>query len=496
MFTIFSNFRIRSDEQLAILDTNLRLLERVRAKEWIINIRGDLKYEAAELFKQYTLKNLCIKHIETEFGWCSDSFELSNLVTADYIIQIIEDQFLICNPLLLENIVTEMRIFNIEHLEYSWFGGAKLEGCLERIEYKDENYLKYYDLTPVTNIQRHKNYQKHFAYEGDVYAISLPSIIKTSLFRKICEYSNPQRRRFEQSTPFDFERAGVDVDYLPIRIAFPKYELFASLDDDNLVEKSSLHSRRMFVNLGSNRSQKKRITQEDNLSSTNSRLTHDIEIKVPYSLHSAKQDNSLWLRFYKYEQEHIKIFPNIKERLGQYFECLEICEQEMPSIKNILDFGSDMGMASALFLIKNENNKSYYFSENDLTSARVHENLFRNKLFKNYKLIFKEKQISINKETSGESDFVFADYTEDDNGENGDHFLFVNVNSFKTREFVELLISKLRLDEMKLVVIVGKESEFSSFSNLLEAELENCLYTKCNYSTEHYLIFKKVQISL
>ena len=54
-----------------------------------------------------------------------------------------------------------------------------------------------------------------------------------SIFRNIIKSNHPKLKRWPKETPFDFEKRSTDTEFMNYKHALPKFELFASIDDNN-----------------------------------------------------------------------------------------------------------------------------------------------------------------------------------------------------------------------------------------------------------------------
>ena len=94
------------------------------------------------------------------------------------------------------------------------------------------------------NTLRQKNSLRLIGFKSNI--ISLAGIYSIKMFIKIIKSKKPYLRRWPKQTPFDFEKKWCDTYILPVKMAIPKYEIFSNIDDDNLINGSSLISRRLY----------------------------------------------------------------------------------------------------------------------------------------------------------------------------------------------------------------------------------------------------------
>ena len=88
---IFSNFLINNPERLQRLKDSFKSFKKINPNEWILNIRGDYKDEAAKFLKRNIKKNLKVSHRASSKGWIYDSKILSKQINADYVFIWLED---------------------------------------------------------------------------------------------------------------------------------------------------------------------------------------------------------------------------------------------------------------------------------------------------------------------------------------------------------------------------------------------------------------------
>ena len=248
--TIFSNFRINDAERLDDMKNSLVSFSKIEAK-WVINIRGKYKNEARLLINEL-LQNKCkISHVESKKGWRKDSILFLNQINTEYILYWIEDHICQVSVNKINSIVNEMLDNKIDYLNYTWFFPDLIESWYAKISKIGLNNFFYFDLNNL-------NHNKIDLSLRDLYLISLPSIFSKKLFVRILKSRRPFLRRWPKETPFDFEKKYTDKYILPFRIAIPKFELFACIDDDNGVNGYSLCSRGLYnKNIIQHRAKKK-----------------------------------------------------------------------------------------------------------------------------------------------------------------------------------------------------------------------------------------------
>jgi hypothetical protein len=387
MFTVFANLRIQSPDRLERLEACLSHLRRAAAQAWVFNIRGAFKEEAARIVRELAPCEVRVSHMESESGWFHDTLTLLEQVRSEFVVFAIEDHFLVANPLTLERTVQEMHELQIDHLEYSWFPRVQPRILLQGMSLFEGEFTVGADLDLQNNAQRHRNYEIHLGYRGSVYLVSLCSIMRTTLLRSVCQSHHPDRRRFNHMAPFDTERSGCDVDLLPIRIAHPKTELFAALDDDNIHPGSSLHQRGLYRTLAA----REQVQRSEGDHDWHYRDQH-FAVAPPLT---RLQRCELHMRIYRqdprlveFEADFRQIAPAQLGAMGQAFA-------QVPLLAHLVDYGSLGGLASLYFLQAFRGASAHYRCTDDLEAVKAHENLFSNRIRAGFRVEYLEQRVSI-----------------------------------------------------------------------------------------------------
>ena len=79
--TIFSNFFIDNEERLQRMKDSFYSFRDIKPKEWVINIRGSLKYDAGNFLKSELNENLNLSYLEGKRGWMQDSIKISRQIS-------------------------------------------------------------------------------------------------------------------------------------------------------------------------------------------------------------------------------------------------------------------------------------------------------------------------------------------------------------------------------------------------------------------------------
>ena len=205
---------------------------------YVVNIRGSYANLAAKwLMKQS--ENIEVSMCESPNGWFYDTSIILKKIKTDYILIWIEDQICL-SPIGVNNVVIEMKATDSDILTYTYWALGKYLDRYISIHKNDSQNLTWFDhnLTANEMIKNQKNKIKS-------YIIGYPSIIKFSLFNKLIE-DNGKSGPYSNMTPFNFEKEPDKLEWLPIRRAIPKYELFAPIDDDHGYPGTCLQARGLY----------------------------------------------------------------------------------------------------------------------------------------------------------------------------------------------------------------------------------------------------------
>jgi hypothetical protein len=403
LFTVFANFRIQSPDRLERLATCLAHLARARAQAWVFNIRGEMRNEAAALIRQMAPGPVHLSHLESEAGWFRDTLQVLEQVRSEFVVFVVEDHFLVANPLTLECTVQEMHDLRIDHLEYSWFPRVSPRALLQGMPAFEGAFTVGADLDLGANAQRHRNYESQLGYSGSVYIVSLCSIARTDFFRKVCRAHHADRRRFDVRAPFDAERSGCDVDLLPIRIAHPKIELFAALDDENIHPGSSLHQRGLYRDL----SRRAQIQQNEGDHNWQYRDLH-FSLTPPLTRLERCQ---LHVRIYRYVERLMAFQAHYQTIAATQLGVMAEAFKQVEGLESLIDYESLGGSVSLFFLKAFGGSWAQFRAKDDCEAVRAHENLFGNRLHAGYRAEFLTQRVRTGQAAQVEGFWIHADYT-------------------------------------------------------------------------------------
>lgn len=245
MLTVFANFRIDSQERYLRMCDSYQSFKDSSVNQWVINVRGAFKDVAVDFLKrEIPGERLCISTKESSKGWAYDSAQMLSHIPGPYVLFWIEDHILMASPKTLDDVVTEMQLTGASYLEYSWFGdGALVNGfkCCNPVSLENIHRC---DFDKAANKRRQEYYREN--YRDGVYIISVAAVFEKTLFSKLILKRSPFFRRWSKYTPFNFEKRWDDTSWLPLKVAIPKQELFACIDDDNLYPGGSLVARGLY----------------------------------------------------------------------------------------------------------------------------------------------------------------------------------------------------------------------------------------------------------
>src|SRR3972149_2522522 len=241
--TVFANFFINDEERFLRTKDSFLSFKDISAQKWVINVRGKYKLDVLFFLHDHLGEKLSAHVLESKKGWFHDSRSLIKEIDTDFVLFWIEDHLNMVDVKKYDEILDEMKQNKVDVLPYSWFSRRKLDikynGINSHIGKNIGFFL--YDVTWHFIIEKN--------VEGGAYIIICVSIFSSSLFKKIINKNDPVFKRWSKKTPFDFEKGPKDTHWLPFVQGIPKYELFASIDDDVHAYKNeglSLQSRGLY----------------------------------------------------------------------------------------------------------------------------------------------------------------------------------------------------------------------------------------------------------
>src|SRR3989344_2073930 len=213
--TIFANFFINDEERLLRLKDSFLSFKNIDAAKWVINARGKYKFDVLFFLREHLTDRLIPYTLESEDGWFCDSRKMMNGINTDYVFFWVEDHINLIDVDKYKEIISDMKKSQSEYLCYSWWAFGRPKEIYKKVKKDNFENIESFLLDKKTHL--------------------------------IIENGAPLLRCYPRKTPFDFEKGGGDISWLPIKVAVPKYELFAAIDDDfGLPGAYSLQSRGLY----------------------------------------------------------------------------------------------------------------------------------------------------------------------------------------------------------------------------------------------------------
>jgi hypothetical protein len=378
--SIFANYFIDTDERFIRLKDSCQSMNEISTAYYLINVRGRYAKRVSKYLKKNII-NISVFMVESEIGWLYDSEKLAKLIKTPYVFLWIEDQICMA-PKSINSVVNEMQLHDIDILTYTFWCNGSFKNRYSNVVQNSLNKITYFDHTVENNINVQNN-----KFNMESYLISYASIIKTDLFKKILHIGedNPG---WPIKTPFNFEKKPNDIQWLPLRRANPKFELFASIDDDQSFPGSSLQSRGLYPI---------RPGGESYATNMSNKYTQYIKRKV-----------LILMRFLSIFRIMINTFKLPLKYQSDYFRsCLIKCENDLEEksvmcYKAIIYIKSARGECANVFEFGSGRSTDYWLTDCvNLVSIECSPGVYKhikNKTFKevNYKLI--EPELVLNAE--------------------------------------------------------------------------------------------------
>ena len=235
--TIFANFYINDKEGFLRMQDSFRSFKNINAKKWIINVRGKYKFDTL-FFLHNNLGDILTPYtLESKNGWFYDTKQMLKDINTDYVFLWVEDHVNLVDTDKYKNILNEMKENGSEYLNYSFwcFGKPMKEYSVLKKYERDNIYTFLFDKEAHRKVSQYRPY-----------IVSLLGIFSQEFFKKIINKEPGFLRQWSKFTPLDFEKRYHQTEWLPVKYAIPKYELFASIDDDLGCEGYSLQSRDIY----------------------------------------------------------------------------------------------------------------------------------------------------------------------------------------------------------------------------------------------------------
>jgi len=239
LLNVFANFFIDTNERFLRMRDSFNSFRDISADKWVINARGKYARDTMSFLRENLGDQLIAHQRRSREGWFHDTRLMLPDIDGDYVLFWLEDHINLAEIDLLENIVAEMKEKDLDHVPYTFWENGRLRERYCGIPLTSGCNLDYFEHTVTNNPIVQSNI-------GGSYLISAASIVKLSLFNRIVLADDPNPRRWPKETPFDFEKARNDTHWLPLKVAIPRRELFASIDDDRGCDGYCLQSRGLY----------------------------------------------------------------------------------------------------------------------------------------------------------------------------------------------------------------------------------------------------------
>lgn len=240
LLNVFANYFIDTNERYLRMQDSFNSFRDISADKWIINARGRYARDTMSFLRQNLGDRLIAHQRQSTEGWFHDTRQMLPDIDGDYVLFWLEDHINMSDTKILFSVVEEMRENQVDYMYYSFWWDGALRKRYKGISMNSGVNIDWFDHTVINNPIVQSN-----AKEG-VFLIAACSIFKNELFRRIVLADDPVQRRWPKETPFDFEKRPTDVHWLPLRVALPRQELFAPIDDDHVHPGSCLISRNLY----------------------------------------------------------------------------------------------------------------------------------------------------------------------------------------------------------------------------------------------------------
>ena len=260
MISVFANFRINNKTRLELFKLSFNSIKNdSNFDNWVINCRGDYKIQVENILRESLGERLIFSSNESKKGWFYDSSKMIKNLKNNFIFFWIEDHVKISAHFINSSELMNLEKNEVDYLQYSFTHSDRFKSLSPFIDGEDSKF-KYYSI----NKENTEN------LNDKIYIVSVVGLFSKLFFKKIISTNHPILKRWPRNTPFDFEKTNNDKLFLPIKIALPKSELFACIDDDHGVDNYSLVSRGL-INL--NPELRKSLITEENKEMLSSKYT-------------------------------------------------------------------------------------------------------------------------------------------------------------------------------------------------------------------------------
>lgn len=287
MLTIFANLRINDTERLQHMKDSFFSFNTI-SDDWLINVRGKLRDEAIAFLKENLGDKMTLfELLDDSRGWMNNALEMLPKAKHDYLLVWNEDHMNIALQEAYKGIIQEMKEQEVDYMTYSWWMFGKAREVFDKFENEFElKKFKYIDILNLTPKKWRLARKKGYPY----FIISLCGIFHKNLWEKLLvedrkklpmfltkflfkiigffTYKLPILKKgrgctknyfykvnklffhklikYPKECPFELEKNFERTDVLPLKIAFPKQELFACIDDNLDMQGYSLIKRGLY----------------------------------------------------------------------------------------------------------------------------------------------------------------------------------------------------------------------------------------------------------
>ena len=239
ILNIFANFFIDRAERFLRMQDSFRSFKDISADKWVINVRGRYAEQTLAFLRSHIGDKLVGYKLHSKEGWFHDTRQMLPDINGDYVLFWLEDHINLADVKVLDNIVIEMKEKRLDIMLYTFWQNGRLRQRYNGVDFISGNYIDYFE----HNVNNNRIIQNN---PGGSYLIAIPSILSQKLFKKVVVADDPIPKRWPKETPFDFEKAPNDTQWLPLKVALPRQELFASIDCDHGHEGYCLQSRGLY----------------------------------------------------------------------------------------------------------------------------------------------------------------------------------------------------------------------------------------------------------
>lgn len=278
MLTIFGNLRINDSSKLRHMKDSFNSFSEI-SDDWVINVRGKYREEAMRFLKKNLGYKLTLFNLEDDSrGWSKNALEMIKKVRNEHLLLWNEDHINLAPQKIYRDLLKELKKEKVDSMWYSWWLFGKSRKAYDSLRLKK---LKHVDTVMLTCDRWKKINQPGYPF----YITSMMSIFSKKFFKRLLDMDRkmfPFRytqelfsflmklngkgvtvlnkddfptinkfffykfRKFPEVTPFNLEKEQYRTDILPIKIALPKRELFACIEDDLEEPGYSLISRGLY----------------------------------------------------------------------------------------------------------------------------------------------------------------------------------------------------------------------------------------------------------